>query len=56
MIRNDFIFQRFSGRRGAYMDNYITGVIPFVCFADTDWNLYDAENWNNINTNWNDCL
>jgi hypothetical protein len=26
------------------------------CFADTDWNLYDTEDWDDINTNWNDCL
>jgi hypothetical protein len=29
---------------------------PGLCFAITDWNLYNAQNWNNINTNWNNCL
>lgn len=26
-----------------------------VCFADTDWNIYDTNNWNDIDTNWDDC-
>jgi len=32
------------------------GAPPVLCLATTDWNLYDAQNWNNINTNWNNCL
>lgn len=54
MIRLDIISVR-VGRRGI---NIGMGDTSFgvVCFADTDWNLYGAENWNNINTNWNNCL
>ena len=27
-----------------------------VCFATTDWNIFDGGFWNTINTNWNNCL
>ena len=54
MIRIDLISIR-VGRRGISMSS---GDVSFgvVCFATTDWDLYNAENWNNINTNWNNCL
>jgi hypothetical protein len=32
------------------------GVPPVLCFATTDWNLNDAEDWDDINSNWNNCL
>jgi hypothetical protein len=27
-----------------------------LCFADTNWNIFDGGFWNTINTNWNNCL
>jgi hypothetical protein len=45
------------GKAGVFITRPETPPPPPVdCFADTDWNLYDAFDWDDIDTNWNDCL
>ena len=44
------------GRAGVFLTKEDEEEPVVQCFADTDWNLYDAEDWNDIDTNWNDCL
>jgi len=46
------------GRAGVFLTKAETSPTPppVDCFADTEWNLYDAFDWDDIDTNWNDCL
>jgi hypothetical protein len=32
------------------------GAPPALCFATTDWNLYNGNDWNLLNENYNNCV